>query len=372
MATHDDPPRESAFLEAVGVLGPALLGCLASLEAAQRQLHPPAIPKLRELLSPGAQRLREAIDTFRAVAPPDALASVGEQLCRAADQAHDAAQLFCESSAPGQEVARVLRSMHLHCRAQAALYPLRRVLPPVSRYFLEPEFAPPSDAIDPPSADPERVGIFDAHSEPGARGGFCLYVPEWYDEDHAWPLVVALHGGSGHGADFLWTWLREARGRGCLLLAPTSIGPTWSLQAPEIDARALRSMVAWVSERWRVDPERVLLTGLSDGATYSLLCGLRDDMPFTALAPVSGVLHPSNLANGNLRRARGRRIYLVHGALDWMFPVSIARAARDELERAGSDLLYREVEDLSHTYPREENARILRWLDPALGRPPAG
>ena len=26
-------------------------------------------------------------------------------------------------------------------------------------------------------------------------------------------LVMALHGGSGHGTDFLWTWVREARSR---------------------------------------------------------------------------------------------------------------------------------------------------------------
>lgn len=132
---------------------------------------------------------------------------------------------------------------------------------------------------------------------------------------------------------------------------------------------SLRSMVEFVASQWRVDAARVLLTGLSDGATFTLLCGLRDDMPFTALAPVSGVLHPANLVNGNLARARGRGIYLVHGALDWMFPVTLARMARDELAAAGADLTFREIEDLSHTYPREENDRILRWLDPRLGLP---
>ena len=41
----------------------------------------------------------------------------------------------------------------------------------------------------------------------------------------------------------------------------------------------------------------------------------------------------------------------------------------DELEKAGARIVYREIEDLSHTYPREENARILEWLDPALALP---
>jgi phospholipase/carboxylesterase len=59
----------------------------------------------------------------------------------------------------------------------------------------------------------------------------------------------------------------------------------------------------------------------------------------------------------------------VHGALDWMFPVAIARMAHRELERWGARVTYREIEDLSHTYPREENARILEWMDPALALP---
>jgi phospholipase/carboxylesterase len=58
----------------------------------------------------------------------------------------------------------------------------------------------------------------------------------------------------------------------------------------------------------------------------------------------------------------GRPIYLTHGALDWMFPVDIARMARDALSAAGADVMYREIADLSHTYPRDENPRILDWL----------
>ena len=100
---------------------------------------------------------------------------------------------------------------------------------------------------------------------------------------------------------------------------------------------------------------------MSDGATYVLLCGLRDGGPFTHLAPACGVLHPF-LFGGGLARAQGRPIYLVHGALDWMFPVYTARLARDTLRAAGARLVYREVDDLSHTYPRDENARILDWL----------
>ena len=61
-------------------------------------------------------------------------------------------------------------------------------------------------------------------------------------------------------------------------------------------------------------------------------------------------------------RIRGLPIYLVHGALDWMFPVEIARQAHRTLQAAGANVVYREIDDLSHTYPREINAPMLDWL----------
>jgi phospholipase/carboxylesterase len=124
-----------------------------------------------------------------------------------------------------------------------------------------------------------------------------------------------------------------------------------------------------VAERYRVDRGHVLATGLSDGATFALLWGLSQGSPVTAIAPVSGVLHPAHFALGNLERARGRPIYLAHGRVDWLFPVSLARLAREALAEAGARLVYREIDDLSHTYPREENGRILAWFDPRLALP---
>ena len=45
-----------------------------------------------------------------------------------------------------------------------------------------------------------------------------------------------------------------------------------------------------------------------------------------------------------------------------MFPVELARAASEELRKAGADLVFREIADLSHTYARDENAKILDWF----------
>ncbi|MDX2169892.1 MAG: phospholipase [Deltaproteobacteria bacterium] len=354
------------FLAALSELGPALLSAIAAFEEVRRRLDPPRIPGLREAMQPVAARLTAARDAFRAAPPPDGLRDLAAQLLRSADAAARMGELFCADALPHEAIPRVLGAMHEHCDAQAQLYPLRKALPPVNTFFLEPAVRARVAALDPDPRQDPPTGVITARSTSGARGGFSLYVPEYYDAGRAWPLVVALHGGSGNGDDFLWTWLIEARSRGCLLLSPTSLGSTWSLMGDDIDAAALRQMVAYVRQHWHVDADCILLTGLSDGATYTLLCGLQDDTPFTHLAPVSGVLHPANLVNGNLDRAAGRRIYLVHGALDWMFPIATARLAHHTLQQAGADIVFHEIADLSHTYPREQNGPILEWMDPRL------
>jgi phospholipase/carboxylesterase len=359
------------FVEQIGKLGAPLLRALDGFDKARRWLHPPHLESLRAALAPLHAELEQAAAAYVLTAPPEDLQDFARQYGDAAASALRSLELFCNPAPPELAMQRILAAMHEHCVAQELLYPLRVVLPPVSLFFLEPAARPRAGALD-PTAPTAPVGILHTGSErAGGRGGFSLYVPENYDAARPWPLVVALHGGSGSGRDFLWTWLREARSRGFLLLSPSSRGSTWSLLDPEVDHAALLSMVAWVRERWHVATDRILLTGLSDGATYALLSGLREQVPYSALAPVSGVFHPANLSNGNLDRARGCRIYLVHGALDWMFPVQLARSAAATLQQAGADLVFREIDDLSHTYPREENDAILRWFDPSLALPQA-
>ena len=159
-------------------------------------------------------------------------------------------------------------------------------------------------------------------------------------------------------------WLREARTRGCILISPTSREATWSLMNPVLDGDRLRALVHRVAQRWSVDSNRVLLTGMSDGGTFSLLTGLIERAPFTHLAPISGSFHPMLLEGAD--NVAGLPIYLVHGALDWMFPIDMARTANAALSAAGADVTFREIADLSHTYPRDENPHILDWFLGAL------
>jgi phospholipase/carboxylesterase len=361
-------PDATAVLDAAGALLSPLLGAFEAVEWTQRHLHPAVAARLAEPLARSGAAVAAPLSSLEARPCPGELGFMRDRLADVARRTIEVCDAFADAARSPGDIVGLYRALRRFAGAQEALYPLAPVLDPVSRWFLDPARRDDQALLAELRAaalrdDGVRVGVLHARNERGARGGFSLFVPETWDGRWPMPLVTALHGGHGHGRDFLWSWLREARTRGALLLAPTSADRTWSIMGGEdVDAEALDRMVEAVAGRYPVDRRRVLLTGMSDGATYALLCGLRAGAPFTHLGPACGVLHPLLLANGGLDRARGRPIYLVHGALDWMFPVVVARQAREVLAAAGAQLVYRELDDLSHTYPREENGRMLDWL----------
>jgi phospholipase/carboxylesterase len=356
----------SGELDAAAALLSPLLATLERVIWVQRHLHPPLARQLADALDPAAAAVREPLHAMQAAPWPQDLAFVRDRLADVARQTLDMTAAFLDAARVSGDPFDLYRALRRFSRLQETLYPLAPILEPVSRWFLDPGRRNDHDLVERLRAGVlreagARVGVLHADNERDARGGFSLYVPESWGGSMVLPLVVALHGGQGHGRDFLWSWLRDVRAREVLLLSPTSQDRTWSLMGPDLDAAPLRAMVEGVAERYPVDRTRVLLTGMSDGGTYTMLRGLQDDTPFTHLAPACGVLHMA-LLGGGLERARGRPIYLIHGALDWMFPVYTARMAREALEAVEARLVYRELADLSHTYPRDENPRILDWL----------
>jgi phospholipase/carboxylesterase len=361
-------PRDPAVTNAIEALVPPLLGTLERVVWVQRYLFPPRAGRLADELTAGAEGVGAALRALEAAAWPAEFHFMRDRLIQVTQDTLDLIRAFATAARSPEDFIGLYRPLRRFAAVQEALYPLAPVLEPVNRWFLEP--ARRNDDVLTARLraaafrdDDVRVGVLHAANDRDTRGGFSLYVPEPWDGRTPMPLVVALHGGHGHGRDFLWSWLREARGRGVLLTAPTSRDRTWSMIGEDdVDAGALRTLVETVAGRYPVNRARVLLTGMSDGATYTLLCGLRDGMPFTHLAPMCGVLHPLLVAGHGIALARDRPIYLVHGALDWMFPVDTARMAREVLVAAGARLVYRELEDLSHAYPRDENPRVLDWL----------
>ena len=336
-----------------------LFAVLDTLSEIARMMHPNRLPLLIAKLGDRDISLHTALDDIdRSARTPNR-----EQIRLAGNFAVQACAELRAAPEAANPVLQAYRAMRQYSRAQEALAPLADSVPAVSAYLMEPRFRGDPDLRrrlgEPPHPD---SGAFHSGNEISERGGFSVYVPSWYDPARPAPLITALHGGSGHGRHFLWNWLPEARSRGMIVVAPTATGGTWSLMDPEIDSRNINAILSRVRDRWNIDSSHKLLTGMSDGGTFTLLSGLDGDSPFTHLAPVAASFHPLLLAVAEPKRLTGLPIHLTHGALDWMFPVDVARTAHRTLAAAGAAITYREIADLSHAYPRDGQGEVLDWF----------
>jgi phospholipase/carboxylesterase len=361
MADADTEPAVGA----VSQLVPATLKAMHALEFAGRHVSPTSLPQIIEAMAGRDDEVTAALALSRTLDWPERLKPVRACLEPAAAAVTAGIEGLRSAGEAPQPIVAAYRALRNYAQAAQAIYPMAAFLKPVSQFFLEQSarndaaLAGRLAAVDPAR---EKVGVMHAGGPPGTRGGFSLYVPEAYDEGRACPLVVALHGGSGNGGAFLWSWVREARTRGFIVLAPTAIGSTWSLMDPDTDGPSIDAMVEHVAAQWNIDASHQLLTGMSDGGTFSYVLGLRGGCRFTHIAPVAAAFHPMMLTFADEARLRDLPVYIVHGVEDWMFPPQLARQAEQTLGQAGARVTYREIADLSHTYPRDENGAMLDWL----------
>jgi polyhydroxybutyrate depolymerase len=119
------------------------------------------------------------------------------------------------------------------------------------------------------------------------------------------PLVIALHGRGGQGqSEAKLSHLDEiARREGFLVVFPDGIDRSWAdgrgatpaARNGVDDVGFVRALIDRLVADGRVDPARVYVTGMSNGAimTWTLACAMADRL--AAIAPVSGAM-PAALA----------------------------------------------------------------------------
>jgi phospholipase/carboxylesterase len=271
---------EEPSIELIARLTPAILRALHALEFTSRHIAPATLRELIAAVDKRDDDLGPALEASRAAVWPERLGPVRTCLERSGEAAAEGIAAFLVAEKTPQPMLAAYRALRGYARAAEALYPLAAHLKPVSQFFLEASARDDAALVAKlAAADPSAEGVGSMHvgGPAGTRGGFSLYVPEYYDPALAWPLVVAMHGGSGNGGAFLWSWVREARTRGLIVIAPTASGSTWSLMEPEVDGPNIDRMVEQVGHDWNLDPARRLLTGMSDGGTFTYVLGLRGD-----------------------------------------------------------------------------------------------
>ena len=190
----------------------------------------------------------------------------------------------------------------------------------------------------------------------------ALSVPLTYQPAKGYGLVVCLHGAGFTGEAYLGRW--QARlGEDYVLACPTApMGAWFTRGAEELVLATIRS----VQRRYHIDPDRIFLTGMSNGGIGAWVIGMHDAPLFAGVAPMASGL--DNVLMPFLANLRSTPIYIIHGAKDQVMPVELSRTITNELTKLGYPFVYREHDREhpmagGHYFPREELPELVAWFN---------
>ncbi len=193
-----------------------------------------------------------------------------------------------------------------------------------------------------------------------------VYLPQGYDDDLArpWPLILFLHGSGERGNEVdrvkvngLPRELANGREVPAVVLSPQC--PADARWDDDLMVAALAALLDDALVRYRVDPRRVTLTGLSMGGAGTWALAAAHPERFAAIAPVCGAADP-----GIATRLRRVPIWAFHGAKDDIVPVGATQAMAEALARVHGDMRTTIYPDAGHdswsaTYA---NPEFYTWL----------
>jgi predicted peptidase len=175
---------------------------------------------------------------------------------------------------------------------------------------------------------------------------YLAYLPQGYDSDpdKRWPLIVYLHTADLRGDHTLDAVrlgglpavlesarsLPELRDNFIVIAPQCPAGSDWETQIDN-----LSQMLDEVETLYRVDPDRIALTGASMGGFGVWAWGSAEPDRFSALAPISGSGEPP----ADLCVLRDAPVWIVHGEDDPDVPSADARAMADALQACGGSPL---------------------------------
>jgi phospholipase/carboxylesterase len=207
-------------------------------------------------------------------------------------------------------------------------------------------------------------GSAESRDEPLGLGGGrdrdgMLYVPDTAEPGA--PVLVFLHGAMGNGRAHVRAVLGAADRYGVVLVAPDSRDQTsWDLIAggsigPDVEFldRVLDNLVG--RPDLDIDPARLALGGVSDGASYALTVGLSNGDVFpTVLAFSPGFLAVPEPAGQP-------RVFVSHGTADPILPIdACSRTFVPALLGAGYEVRFHEF-DGGHTVPPPIADEAVGW-----------
>lgn len=190
---------------------------------------------------------------------------------------------------------------------------------------------------------------------------YLLYLPKEYTAGKAWPLVLFLHGAGESGNDLERVKIHGppkmvAAGKEFpfILVSPQSRRFGW-------DPTTLNALLDDIEAKYRVDKDRVYVTGLSMGGmgTWALAASRPDR--FAAIIPICG----ADRNRSDAKKLKDLPIRIFQGGKDTTVRPQTAEAMLKALKDAGAtDVELKIYPDAGHDSWTEtyNNPEVFEWL----------
>ena len=186
----------------------------------------------------------------------------------------------------------------------------------------------------------------------------AVNVPQNYDPSRRYQLRFQLHGGVGGRTD------NKPRGTGeigalagaeqfYVLPYAWNESPWWS----DDEVQNLGAIVDLLKRTYNIDENRVVLSGVSDGATGAYYIAMRDTTPYASFLPLNGfimVLENSEISDGRIfpNNLLNKPLFVVNGGRDRLYPTSIVEPYTHHLIGSGVEISY---------HPQPEGEHNTKW-----------
>lgn len=189
---------------------------------------------------------------------------------------------------------------------------------------------------------------------------YLLSLPKDYDEKSSWPLLLFLHGAGERGDNLDLVKKHGPPQRieageqfPFIVVSPQCPKDGWW------EPFALKVLLDDLVQKYKVDPDRIYLSGLSMGGfgTWALAASQPDR--FAALVPICGGGDPQWA-----KRIAHIPVWAFHGAKDPVVPVTRSQQMVEALEKKGAKAKLTIYPEASHDSWTEAYAdpQLYQWL----------
>ncbi|MFJ4143850.1 alpha/beta hydrolase [Pseudomonas sp. NPDC089734] len=197
------------------------------------------------------------------------------------------------------------------------------------------------------------------------------------------PLVIFIHGSGANEADlFVLKDLLSPDYNYLSVQAPIEVRPggyKWfnrrivegNYDGETADLKnsgeLITAFIRQATQKYRTQPEKVVLVGFSQGAVMSYEVALRDPDLVTGIAALSGpVLSVLQASLKPEERFKTFKVFIAHGTADPVLPFSGATRTNVTLKGLGIKPEFHAYEGMGHAINREEIADLKQWLEQTL------